>query len=147
MTTTATAPLHLEPPVAPERALGKMATTLVGSEILRIAGEVRALQAQGKPVLNLMVGDFAPKQFRIPAELEAAVMRCLHKDTAQRFGSAAELARALAPFATSRGRGAARRIAGVREEDIPTSSDPVTRRKGSAVVGVAPPRPPFRQVE
>ena len=77
MTTTATAPLHLEPPVAPERALGKMATTLVGSEILRIAGEVRALQAQGKPVLNLTVGDFAPKQFRIPAELEAAIARAL----------------------------------------------------------------------
>lgn len=77
MTTIATATLRLEPPVPPEQALGRMATTLVGSEILRIAGEVRALQEQGKPVLNLTVGDFAPKQFRIPRELEAAIARAL----------------------------------------------------------------------
>ncbi|GMU63892.1 MAG: aminotransferase [Acidobacteriota bacterium] len=77
MTTIATAPLRLEPPVPPEQALGRMATTLVGSEILRIAGEVRALQEQGKPVLNLTVGDFAPKQFRIPKPLESAIARAL----------------------------------------------------------------------
>ncbi|HZO12010.1 MAG TPA: serine/threonine-protein kinase, partial [Polyangiaceae bacterium] len=70
----------------------------------------------------------------VPVALEAAVMRCLEKDTAQRFGGAAELARALVPFASSRGRSSARRIAGVREEDFPTSSDPVTRRKGVEVL-------------
>jgi aspartate aminotransferase len=100
MTTTATAPLHLEPPVAPERALGRMATSLVGSEILRIAGEVRALQAQGKPVLNLTVGDFAPKQFRIPAELEAAIARALAAGETNYPPSdgVAELRRAVAGF-------------------------------------------------
>nr|HRC85904.1 aminotransferase class I/II-fold pyridoxal phosphate-dependent enzyme [Thermoanaerobaculia bacterium] len=54
-----------------------MASTLVGSEILRIAGEVRALRETGKPVLDLTVGDFSPKQFRIPARLEEAISRAL----------------------------------------------------------------------
>jgi aspartate aminotransferase len=100
VTTIATASLRLEPPVAPEQALGRMATTLVGSEILRIAGEVRALQAQGKPVLNLTVGDFAPKQFRIPSELEAAIARALAAGETNYPPSdgVAELRRAVAGF-------------------------------------------------
>jgi aspartate aminotransferase len=78
MTTTTThAPLPLAPSAAPNQGLGEMVSTLVGSEILRIAGEVRALVEAGRPVLNLTVGDFAPKQFRIPVELERAVARAL----------------------------------------------------------------------
>ncbi|HEV8631323.1 MAG TPA: aminotransferase class I/II-fold pyridoxal phosphate-dependent enzyme, partial [Thermoanaerobaculia bacterium] len=76
MTITASR-LPLEPPAAPRQGLGTMATTLVGSEILRIAGEVRALRETGRPVLDLTVGDFAPAQFRIPAPLEAAIARAL----------------------------------------------------------------------
>src|SRR5438105_10217585 len=59
MTTTASR-LQLDPPTAPRQGLGQMATTLVGSEILRIAAEVRGLREQGRPVLDLTVGDFAP---------------------------------------------------------------------------------------
>jgi aspartate aminotransferase len=55
-----------------------MATTLVGSEILRIAGEVRTMREQGKPVLDLTVGDFSPAQFRIPEPLEQGIARALH---------------------------------------------------------------------
>jgi eukaryotic-like serine/threonine-protein kinase len=40
----------------------------------------------------------------VPAELERAVMRCLRKDPAARFGNVGELARALAPFAPARSR-------------------------------------------
>ncbi|MBP9145399.1 MAG: aminotransferase class I/II-fold pyridoxal phosphate-dependent enzyme [Thermoanaerobaculia bacterium] len=54
-----------------------MVSSLVGSEILRIAGEVRALAEKGQPVLNLTVGDFSPKQFRIPRELEQGIARAL----------------------------------------------------------------------
>ena len=75
--TTTTTPLALAAPPAPHDGLARMAATLVGSEILRIAGEVRALQEQGRPVLNLTVGDFSPQQFRIPAPLEAAIARAL----------------------------------------------------------------------
>ncbi len=76
-TTTTPVPLSLDPPAAPEPALGGMVSSLIGSEILRIAGEVRALAAAGRPVLNLTVGDFSPRQFRIPIELESAVARAL----------------------------------------------------------------------
>ncbi len=75
--TTTDAPLQLDPPAAPNQGLGGMVSTLVGSEILRIAAEVRALAATGRPVLNLTVGDFAPQHFRIPRELEAAIGRAL----------------------------------------------------------------------
>ena len=71
------APLALDPPAAVREGLGLMATGLVGSEILRIAKEVRELAAEGKPVLNLTVGDFAPREFRIPRELEAGIARAL----------------------------------------------------------------------
>ena len=42
---------------------------LVGSEILRIAAEIRTLMAAGRPVCNLTVGDFDPRYFPIPAQL------------------------------------------------------------------------------
>ncbi|MBA3670839.1 MAG: aminotransferase class I/II-fold pyridoxal phosphate-dependent enzyme [Gemmatimonadaceae bacterium] len=56
-----------------------MAGGLVGSEILKIAAEVRALVASGRDVCNLTVGDFAPSEFRIPAELEEAIVAALRK--------------------------------------------------------------------
>lgn len=77
MTTLARVPLALDPPAAAHEGLGTMATTLVGSEILRIAKEVRELAAAGRPVLNLTVGDFSPREFRIPHELETGIARAL----------------------------------------------------------------------
>jgi aspartate aminotransferase len=77
MATLTRAPLALDPPAAAREGLGLMATSLVGSEILRIAKEVRELAAEGKPVLNLTVGDFSPREFRIPRELEAGIARAL----------------------------------------------------------------------
>jgi aspartate aminotransferase len=61
----------------PAVGLGRMVSGLVGSEILRIAHEVRELEATGRPVLNLTVGDFAPTQFRIPRDLEHAIAQAL----------------------------------------------------------------------
>ncbi len=71
--------LPLAPPSAPREGLSELVTTLVGSEILRIAAEVRELEAKGVPVLNLTVGDFSPKEFRIPRELEEALSRALSR--------------------------------------------------------------------
>jgi len=42
---------------------------LVGSRILAIADEVRALQASGRQICNLSIGDFDPREFPIPAPL------------------------------------------------------------------------------
>lgn len=64
-------------PAARRRDLSTVAAGLVGSEILKIAGEVRAMQAAGKPVLNLTVGDFSPKEFPIPQALTEATVRAL----------------------------------------------------------------------
>ncbi|HET6512271.1 MAG TPA: aminotransferase class I/II-fold pyridoxal phosphate-dependent enzyme, partial [Candidatus Kapabacteria bacterium] len=55
----------------------KMASTLVGSEILKIAGDIRAMVAQGKTICNLTVGDFSPKQFPIPELLRSAIHEAL----------------------------------------------------------------------
>jgi len=51
-----------------------MAGKIVGSEILKIAGEIRALVAKGQPVCNLTVGDFDPKQFSIPESLRQHIV-------------------------------------------------------------------------
>lgn len=48
-----------------------------------------------------------------PAELEAAILRCLHKDPAGRFQDVAAFAGGLAPFASERGRLSATRICSV----------------------------------
>ncbi len=59
----------------PEPALrvSAMAGALVGSEILRIAAEIRALHASGRPVLDLTVGDFSPAQFPLADRLREAI--------------------------------------------------------------------------
>ncbi len=54
-----------------------MAAGLIGSEILKIAGEIRAMAAEGAEVCNLTVGDFSPAEFRIPAFLENAIGEAL----------------------------------------------------------------------
>ena len=50
-------------------------STLKGSMILRIASQVRALQAEGRAICNLTVGDFNPNHFPIPQELADGVAK------------------------------------------------------------------------
>lgn len=57
--------------------LSGLARGLVGSEILKIAGEIRTMQRAEKEVCNLTVGDFASTEFRIPEVLEEAVAEAL----------------------------------------------------------------------
>ena len=52
-----------------DASLSDLARGVVGSEILRIAAEIRALKAQGAQICNLTVGDFDPAQFPAPAAL------------------------------------------------------------------------------
>ena len=56
-----------------ETGLSKLAQGLVGSEILRVAAEIRALTEQGREICNLTVGDFSPREFRIPKKLEELI--------------------------------------------------------------------------
>lgn len=57
--------------------LSKLADKLKPSTILKVAGEIRAMQASGKDVCDLTVGDFDPKHFPIPEELRDAVKSAL----------------------------------------------------------------------
>jgi aspartate aminotransferase len=60
-----------------EQSLSALVQGMTGSEILRIASEVRRLMLTGRPICNLTVGDFDPKQFPIPPELLAATHAAL----------------------------------------------------------------------
>jgi aspartate aminotransferase len=56
-----------------------MAEHLIGSEILKVATEIRAMLAEGKQICNLTVGDFSPKQFRIPKFLEEEITKAIRE--------------------------------------------------------------------
>lgn len=54
--------------------VSEMAEGLIGSEIIKIAGEVRAKMAAGEKIYNFTIGDFDPKVFPIPVELRDAII-------------------------------------------------------------------------
>lgn len=60
-----------------EHALSALARGLTGSEILKIAGEIRSLCEKGRDICNLTVGDFSPKEFRIPFKLQELISEAL----------------------------------------------------------------------
>src|SRR5687768_1863948 len=62
-----------------DRRVSTMASGLVGSETLKIAADIRTLVAGGAEVCNLTVGDFSPKQFRIPGVLEREIIQALQQ--------------------------------------------------------------------
>ena len=81
----------------------------------------------------------------VPAELSAVVARCMTKDREERFGSAAELALALLPFAPKRVRANVERAIAVTQSAAPSSrpielwSDrppPSRSAQGGAAAGV-----------
>lgn len=53
--------------------VSKLAHNLIGSEILKIAGEVNELIRKGAKVSNLTVGDFNPKLYPIPEALQGLI--------------------------------------------------------------------------
>jgi aspartate aminotransferase len=61
--------LDLGEPATVDASLSDLARGVIGSEILRIAAEIRALKAKGAEICNLTVGDFDPTQFPAPAAL------------------------------------------------------------------------------
>ena len=65
--------------VSARSRVASMAAALVGSEILQIASEIRALAKQGKQICNLTVGDFDPRQFPAPKGLCAQIAAALER--------------------------------------------------------------------
>ena len=72
-----TAPGRLGDSTQLDASLSDLARGVVGSEILRIAAEIRGLRAKGAAICNLTVGDFDPTQFPIPAQLLTGVRDAL----------------------------------------------------------------------
>ena len=62
---------------AVDASLSELARGVVGSEILRIAAEIRGLKAKGAEICNLTVGDFDPAQFPVPSALLEGVRAAL----------------------------------------------------------------------
>ena len=56
-----------------------VAGSLQGSEILRIAGEIRSRMSAGERICNLTVGDFDPRYFPIPSALEEGTIEALRR--------------------------------------------------------------------
>ncbi len=59
----------------PTPRIATMAEELVGSEIIKLAGEIKEKIAQGAQIFNYTIGDFNPDIFPIPEELSAAIIR------------------------------------------------------------------------
>lgn len=54
--------------------ISKLAATLEGSEIIKIAGEINELKRQGQQIANLTIGDFDSNIYPIPSELRDGIM-------------------------------------------------------------------------
>jgi len=58
-----------------ELKVSKMAETLIASEIIKLAGEINEKIKNGEQIYNLTIGDFDPKIFPIPKELEEEIIK------------------------------------------------------------------------
>lgn len=54
--------------------VSEMAENLVGSEIIKLAGEVKTKISNGEKIYNLTIGDFNPNIFPIPEELKQSII-------------------------------------------------------------------------
>ena len=54
--------------------LSNLSETLIGSEIVKLGGEIREKIRQGEKIYNFTVGDFNPEIFPIPKELENEII-------------------------------------------------------------------------
>lgn len=81
-----------------------MAETLIGSEIIKLAGEINQKIQQGAKIYNFTIGDFDPKVFPIPTALEEAILEA-YRDGHTNYPAAngvLELRKAVAKFVLER---------------------------------------------
>jgi aspartate aminotransferase len=56
-----------------------MTETLIGSEIIKLAGEINEKIKQGHKIYNLTIGDYDPAVFPIPQELKQYIIDCYNE--------------------------------------------------------------------
>jgi aspartate aminotransferase len=54
--------------------VSEMADGLVGSEIIKLAGEIKSLEAQGESIYNFTIGDFDANIFPLPTAYKQAIL-------------------------------------------------------------------------
>lgn len=84
--------------------LSHLAETLIGSEIIKLAADIREKQAKGEKIYNFTIGDFDPKVFPIPAEFEQEIIAA-YKEHLTNYPPAdgiAELRQAVSGFIAER---------------------------------------------
>ncbi|MEJ8758477.1 aminotransferase class I/II-fold pyridoxal phosphate-dependent enzyme [Pontibacter sp. H259] len=59
--------------------VSKMAQNLIGSEIIKVAGEVNSMIARGEQICNLTIGDFDPSIYPIPQELKEGITKAYNE--------------------------------------------------------------------
>src|ERR1700746_572862 len=59
--------------------LSELSETLIGSEIVKLGGEIREKMRLGERIYNFTVGDFDPSIFPIPKELEDEIVEAYRK--------------------------------------------------------------------
>jgi aspartate aminotransferase len=59
--------------------LSHLSETLIGSEIVKLGGEIRDRIRKGEHIYNFTVGDFDPQLFPIPKELENEIVEAYRK--------------------------------------------------------------------
>ena len=60
--------------------VARMAENLIGSEIIKLAGEINEKIKNGEKIYNLTIGDFNPKYFPIPDGLKSAIVEAYTND-------------------------------------------------------------------
>ena len=58
-----------------QHMVSEMAETLIGSEIIKLAAEINEKIRNGELIYNYTIGDFDPKIFPIPSELNDAIIK------------------------------------------------------------------------
>ena len=57
-----------------EEKLSQLANTLIGSEIVRLGGEIKQKIKRGETIYNFTIGDFDSEIFPIPQKLEDEIV-------------------------------------------------------------------------
>lgn len=63
-----------------QHKVSKMAETLIGSEIIKISGEINKKIAEGATIHNMTIGDFNPTIFPIPDLLQDEIIRAYQEN-------------------------------------------------------------------
>jgi aspartate aminotransferase len=80
--------------------VSEMAEKLIGSEIIKLGGEIKAMMAAGKPVFNYTIGDFDPNIFPIPELLKTEIKDAIDRNETNypAANGIAELRKSVAAF-------------------------------------------------